>query len=134
MATTSTGRPNLRLMTWARITATAPLAASPSKVSTAAFLLPERSTLVAPGLPDPKLRGSCRPMRRLTTTANGIEPSRYDSRIRPAESAADRAKSMIHVSGSLSGDSTGYGAEHQNDRVQSATFSRVFRGRHAHTG
>jgi hypothetical protein len=34
-------------------TATQPFSASPSSVNSAAFLLPLRSTLVAPGLPEP---------------------------------------------------------------------------------
>ena len=41
--------PNAR----AASTATSPLSASPASVSTAAVRLPVRSTLVAPGLPDP---------------------------------------------------------------------------------
>ncbi len=57
-------------------TATQPLSVSPASVRTAAALLPERRTLVAPGLPEPKERGSGNPIARVTTTANGIEPTR----------------------------------------------------------
>jgi len=60
----------------ASTTATQPLSASPRSVSAAAALRPVRSTLVAPGLPDPKLRGSGRCMARLTITANDSEPSK----------------------------------------------------------
>ncbi len=42
----------------------------------AASLFPERSTLVAPGLPEPYERGSARPMTELTITAKEIEPIR----------------------------------------------------------
>jgi hypothetical protein len=56
--------------------ASQPLAASPIRVSAAAALLPLRSTLVAPGLPEPKLRGSARRKARETITAKGTEPSR----------------------------------------------------------
>ncbi len=66
------GAPNQRTST----TGSQPLAASSSKVTTAAALLPERSTLVAPGFLLPKVRGSLRPMARLTITANDSEPSR----------------------------------------------------------
>src|SRR5690606_3353610 len=64
-------------------TASQPLAASPSSVRAAAVLLPVRNTLVAPGFLEPKLRGAARPMARLTTTANGIDPSRYEPIIMP---------------------------------------------------
>jgi hypothetical protein len=56
--------------------ASQPLAASPSRVNNAASLLPVRSTLVAPGLPEPKLRGSDRPKAFETITAKGSEPIR----------------------------------------------------------
>ena len=49
---------------------------SSSSVTTAAALLPERKTLVAPGFLLPNVRGSDKPMRRLTMTANDREPSR----------------------------------------------------------
>ena len=42
----------------------------------AAVLLPERSTLVAPGLPLPNVRGSDKPIARLTMTANDNDPIR----------------------------------------------------------
>jgi hypothetical protein len=58
------------------ITGSQPLAASSSSVITAAGLLPERSTLVAPGFLLPKVRGSLRPMARLTMTAKLSEPTR----------------------------------------------------------
>ena len=57
-------------------TATAPLAPSSSNVAAAAPLLPVRSTLVAPMLPDPMARKSPRPNARVTSTPKGIEPRR----------------------------------------------------------
>ncbi len=57
-------------------TASQPLKASPTSVRIAAFLLPLRSTLVAPGFFDPYERGSASPMVALTTTANEIDPIR----------------------------------------------------------
>jgi len=60
----------------ASTTATQPFSASPSRVNAAAALRPVRSTLVAPGLPEPKLRGSGSPMSLLTMTANDREPMR----------------------------------------------------------
>jgi hypothetical protein len=42
----------------------------------AASLLPERSTLVAPGFLLPKVRGSLRPKARLTMTANDSDPNK----------------------------------------------------------
>ncbi len=53
-----------------------PLSRSPSNVIAAAFLLPVRNMLVAPGLPDPKLRGSGRPIMRATKIDVDIEPIR----------------------------------------------------------
>jgi hypothetical protein len=44
-------------------------------------LLPERSTLVAPGLPDPYVRGSAKPIERLTMTAKGTDPIRYATHV-----------------------------------------------------
>src|ERR1700712_1229947 len=61
------------------MTATAPLSASSSSVRTAATLLPLRSTLVAPGLPEPYDRGSSRRIARDTITAKLSDPSRYAS-------------------------------------------------------
>ena len=58
------------------ITGSQPLAASSSSVITAAALLPERSTLVAPGFLLPKVRGSSSLMTRLTMTAKLSEPTR----------------------------------------------------------
>ena len=55
---------------------TAPLPASRSSVAAAAALLPVRSTLVAPMLPEPMARRSPRPSARVISTPNGIEPSR----------------------------------------------------------
>jgi hypothetical protein len=57
-------------------TAAAPLAASSSSVAAAAALLPVRSTLVAPMLPEPMLLRSPRPRARAISTPKGIEPSR----------------------------------------------------------
>ena len=51
---------------WAMTTATAPLPPSSSSVSAAAALLPVRSTLVAPMLPEPMRRRSPRRKRRAT--------------------------------------------------------------------
>src|SRR3954470_18077640 len=59
------------------ITATKPFSASRIKVAAARPLLPVRSTLVAPMLPDPMVRMSPRPAARVRTSPNGIEPSRY---------------------------------------------------------
>jgi hypothetical protein len=49
---------------------------SPASVTIAGFLPPSRSTLVAPGLPEPSLRGSGNPARRQTMMALDSEPSR----------------------------------------------------------
>jgi len=57
-------------------TASQPFRQSPTSVKTAAPLLPLRSTLVAPGFPEPYLRGSSSPNSLLVTMAKGIEPSR----------------------------------------------------------
>ena len=57
-------------------TANQPFAQSPASVTIAAALLPLRSTLVAPGFPEPYLRGSSRPNSRLDRIANGTEPMR----------------------------------------------------------
>jgi hypothetical protein len=57
-------------------TGTNPFIASSSSVMMAAGLLPERSTLVAPGFLLPKVRGSDRPIARLTRTAKASEPTR----------------------------------------------------------
>jgi hypothetical protein len=40
-------------------------------------LLPVRKTLVAPGFLEPCVWGSGKPIARLTTTANEIDPSKY---------------------------------------------------------
>ena len=52
-STASSPRPKRCAAQRAASTGTTPLSASSSSVATAAFLLPERSTLVAPGLPEP---------------------------------------------------------------------------------
>ncbi len=57
-------------------TASQPLNASPTSVRIAAFLLPLRSTLVAPGFFEPYERGSASPIAALTTTANDTDPIR----------------------------------------------------------
>src|SRR5690606_29549435 len=89
--TAASGTRPARAAQAASMTATQPLAASPSSVRTAAVLLPLRRTLVAPGLPEPKLRGSRRPIIRLTSTANDTEPIRYPkARTMMAAAAADR--------------------------------------------
>jgi len=53
-----------------------PLRRSPTRVIAAAFLPPTRSTLVAPGLPEPSLRGSGSPISRQTMMAEEIEPNK----------------------------------------------------------
>ena len=53
-----------------------PLTTSPSKVSAAANFLPLRNTFVAPGLPEPTVRGSGKPKILLTTMPKAIEPNR----------------------------------------------------------
>ena len=53
-----------------------PFRASSSRVAAASFLLPVRSTLVAPILPEPTLRMSPSPAARVSSRPNGIEPSR----------------------------------------------------------
>src|SRR6266550_5286335 len=58
-------------------TTTNPLMPSPTSVSSAAALLPVRSTFVAPGFPDPYSCGSGKPNALLTTTANDTDPIRY---------------------------------------------------------
>ena len=55
-----------------------PLSASPNSVSNAAVLLPERKTLVAPGLPLPTVRGSDKLKSLEQIMALEIEPSKYD--------------------------------------------------------
>ena len=47
-----------------------------AKVRAAAFLPPKRSTLVAPGLREPALRGSGNPIARQTIIAVETEPAR----------------------------------------------------------
>ena len=57
-------------------TAMAPLPESSSSVASAAPLLPVRSTLVAPMLPEPIWRRSPRPRARVMTRPKGTEPRR----------------------------------------------------------
>jgi len=57
-------------------TAVVPLSASHSKVAAARPLRPVRSTLVAPILPEPMVRTSGPPAARVSSSPNGIEPSR----------------------------------------------------------
>ena len=54
-----------------------PLRTSPARVSPAPTLLPRRSTLVAPGFPEPSERGSGSCIARDTRTALETEPSKY---------------------------------------------------------
>ena len=61
---------------WAISTGTRPFSMSPASVTNAAFLPPMRSTLVAPGLLEPWVRGSGSPMARHTRMALEMEPSR----------------------------------------------------------
>jgi len=61
---------------WAAITGITPLIMSPSRAMAAAFLPPKRSTLVAPGLLEPRVRGSGSPMSLQTMMALESEPSR----------------------------------------------------------
>ena len=56
--------------------AAAPLPPSPTTVARARSRRPVRSTLVAPMLPDPSLRISPAPPRRVMITPNGIDPKR----------------------------------------------------------
>ena len=58
-------------------TATAPLPPSSTTVAAARALLPVRSTLVAPMLPEPSRRISPSPAVRVSTRPKGMEPSRY---------------------------------------------------------
>ena len=58
-------------------TATVPLSMSPMRVAAASPRRPVRSTLVAPILPDPMVRMSVVPANRVSSSPNGIEPSRY---------------------------------------------------------
>lgn len=53
-----------------------PFSISPNNVNPAAFLLPIRSTLVAPGFFDPVLRGSGRLISLQVIMAADTEPSR----------------------------------------------------------
>jgi hypothetical protein len=55
---------------------TSPFSMSPASVRMAAFLPPRRSTLVVPGLREPFVRGSGRPMSLQTTIAAEIDPNR----------------------------------------------------------
>ena len=67
---------SLRSSRWQANTGMKPLRLSPSRVMAAAFLPPMRSTLVAPGLFEPCVRGSGRPISRQTMIALDIDPSR----------------------------------------------------------
>jgi hypothetical protein len=58
------------------MTATKPFSPSSSRVAAASVLLPVRSTLVAPMLPEPILRMSPMPAAWVRIRPNGIEPSR----------------------------------------------------------
>lgn len=60
----------------ANITATVPLAASPSNVKAAAAFLPLRNTFVAPGFCDPYVRGSGKEKALLINTAKDTEPNK----------------------------------------------------------
>src|SRR5579883_289973 len=53
-----------------------PFSASSTSVAAASVLLPVRSTLVAPILPEPTWRMSPRPAARVSSSPKGIEPSR----------------------------------------------------------
>ena len=57
-------------------TGTKPFSASNSRVRAATFLLPVRSTLVAPILPEPMARTSPRPAARVNSRPKGMEPLR----------------------------------------------------------
>ena len=59
---------------WARRIAAVALRQSRTNVSAASHLLPVRSTLVAPILPEPISRTSPFPARRVSTNPNGIDP------------------------------------------------------------
>ncbi len=59
------------------MTGKTPFKTSPIKVIAAANLLPERNTLVAPGLPLPTFLGSSKLNNLETSTALEIEPNRY---------------------------------------------------------
>ncbi|KXJ41506.1 MAG: hypothetical protein AXA67_05130 [Methylothermaceae bacteria B42] len=54
---------------------------SPNSVTIAAFLPPTLSTLVAPGLWEPVVRGSGKPESLQTITALETEPKKYPSGI-----------------------------------------------------
>ncbi len=53
-----------------------PFNMSPNKVIAAAFFPPMRNTFVAPGLPEPLVRGSGRRMHLQTIIAVEIEPNK----------------------------------------------------------
>jgi hypothetical protein len=57
-------------------TAATPFPTSKTRVTAANTLLPVRSTLVAPILPEPTRRMSPIPPSRVSSSPNGIEPSR----------------------------------------------------------
>ena len=57
-------------------TATVPFSMSPISVPAASGLLPVRSTLWAPILPEPIERKSCVPASFVRMTPNGTEPKR----------------------------------------------------------
>ncbi len=59
-----------------------PLSKSPISVMLAAFLPAMRSTLVAPGLSEPSLRGSENPIILLRIMALEIAPNRYEKIIK----------------------------------------------------
>ena len=60
-----------------------PFRTSKISTATAAPLPPIRNTLVAPGLPEPLVRGSGNPHKRQTRMALEMEPQRYAMRIIP---------------------------------------------------
>src|SRR5699024_1830365 len=60
-----------------------PFRTSKISTATAAPLPPIRNTLVAPGLPEPLVRGSGSPHKRQTRMALEMEPQRYAMRIIP---------------------------------------------------
>ena len=54
-----------------------PLSKSPASVNAAAFLLPVRNMLVAPGFPEPRVRGSGKFKNLAIIIEDEIDPTKY---------------------------------------------------------
>ena len=77
---------------FAMATGSRPFTKSPARVMAAGFLPPRRSTLVAPGLPDPSLRGSGNPSALQTKIAAETDPIMYASTL-----ASKAASTLVNL-------------------------------------